>query len=33
VIPRAPIPARAPALGEVGAASPLAEPAYSQEEF
>jgi MFS family permease len=33
VIPRARIPAHVPALGEVGAASPLAEPAYSQEEL
>jgi EmrB/QacA subfamily drug resistance transporter len=33
VIPRARIPARAPLLDEVGAASPLPEPAYSREEF
>jgi hypothetical protein len=33
VIPRARIPARAPVLDELGAASPLPEPAYSREEF
>ena len=33
VIPRARVPAHAPVLDEVGAASPLPEPAYSQEEF
>jgi EmrB/QacA subfamily drug resistance transporter len=33
VIPRAGVPVHAPVLDEVGAASPLPEPAYSQEEF
>ena len=33
VIPRAGAPVHAPALDEVGAASPLPEPAYSREEF
>jgi EmrB/QacA subfamily drug resistance transporter len=32
-IPRAGVPRRAPALDEVGAASPLGEPAYTQEKF
>jgi len=33
VIPRAGVPVHAPVLDEVGAASPLPEPAYSREEF
>ena len=33
VIPRSRVPVHASVLDEVGAASPLPEPAYSQEEF
>ena len=33
LVPRAAVHAHAPALDEVGASSPLAEPAYASEDF